>query len=128
MAVTERGRGQLVSLDILHHIGEMREPLVGPERPVAPPQDLGREQGIAEVGEQPSVAEGDARTSHSEAFLRVGHRFGRPTVNQPQTARSEHGNVSHCIGMTPKWDGQTPLVRFQAATGKWGGQGAKLWV
>ena len=42
------------------------------------------------------------QTSHSEAFLRVGHRFGRPTVNQPQTARSEHGNVLHYIGMTPQ--------------------------
>jgi len=34
---------------------------VGPSRHIAPPQDLGRERGIAEVDEQPCVAEGDAR-------------------------------------------------------------------
>ena len=34
---------------------------VGPERRIAPPHDLGRERGIAEVDGQPSIAEGDAR-------------------------------------------------------------------
>lgn len=34
---------------------------VGPSRHIAPPQDLGRERGIAEVDARPSVAEGDAR-------------------------------------------------------------------
>jgi hypothetical protein len=33
---------------------------VGPSRHFAPPKDLGRERGIAEVDGQPSVAEGDA--------------------------------------------------------------------
>jgi hypothetical protein len=31
------------------------------ERPIAPPQDLGRERGIAEVDGQRSLAAGDAR-------------------------------------------------------------------
>ena len=42
-------------------IATLRESPVGPERRIAPPHDLGRERGIAEVDGQPSVAEGNAR-------------------------------------------------------------------
>jgi hypothetical protein len=36
-------------------------PAHGPSRHIAPPRDLGRQQSIAEVDGQPSVAEDDAR-------------------------------------------------------------------
>ena len=38
-----------------------RTTAIGPSRHFAPPHDFGRNRGIAEVGEQPSIAEGDAR-------------------------------------------------------------------
>ena len=36
----------------------------GPKLRIAPPHDLGRERGIAEVDGQTSIAEGDARDQY----------------------------------------------------------------
>jgi hypothetical protein len=42
---------------------------VGPSRHIAPPQDLRRDRGIAEVDGRPSFAEGDARDRERKSMV-----------------------------------------------------------
>src|SRR5262245_30715171 len=46
---------------MLGHFAAVHESLVGPSRHVAPPGNLGRKRGIAEIDRPTSIAEGDAR-------------------------------------------------------------------
>ena len=56
--------------------------VLDPSRHIAPPQDIGRERGIAEIDEQPCVAEGDTcdLIPKSSCRFSVIHKAAEETV------------------------------------------------
>src|SRR5271170_5817799 len=89
---------------------------IGSERRIAPPHDLGRERGIAEVDGQPSFAEGSARDANRtlraprrELWYPPSNAMGRfNEAADPQMAlpdRAERPRVLAGLQDSTKWPG-----------------------